>query len=99
MQSQLMKDHFQNGRDIQCLHHTVSYLTTKAEKKSSEYIYSITNADAHVHGVMHTETTANIYAFNSHSTLSKILGNTIVLSEKFKQKLPQLHSIQHALYS
>lgn len=35
MQSQLMKDQFQNGRGFQCLHHTVSWSHNKGWKKSS----------------------------------------------------------------
>lgn len=65
----------------------------------SEYIYShIPNADAHGREVIHTETTASICASDSHSTLSKILGNTLLLSEGFKQKFHQFHSIRHALH-
>lgn len=87
----MMKDRFQNGRDIQCLHHTVSWSHNKAEK-NSEYMYSVTNANADVHEVMHTETTASIYASNSHDMFSEILGNTILLSGWFKQKFQQFHS-------
>lgn len=60
-------------------------------------MHSVTNANAHVHEITHTETTASIYASNSHDTFAEILGNTILLPGWFKQKFQQFHSARATL--